>query len=195
MTKGIHDMLGLPRLDEVLEERESIYSTEPEDEYSDDDFPAVPQEHVEEYDLLSSLEDKLRHMEGEDHEKAMDEVYQEMLEHARNIMDLAFNTDERSRRGLMEIGAAMYKNVMDAKNSKRDSQLKLMGLIQSQRRLELDEKKWRSSITDSKGNPVPIPGDTTVSAQIIEEDRNEIIKRLIANRKKEEEDSETENQI
>jgi hypothetical protein len=148
----------------------------------------VPSDNYGEFDLLNSLEDKLKLMDGEDHEKAMDSVYEEMLDHARSIMDLAYNTDERSRRGLLEIGTSMYKNVMDAKNSKRDSQLKLLTLIQSQRRLEFEKNKWRMTLTDTKGQPVSLPGEIQATAQVIEADRNDIIKQMIASKKDPEEE-------
>lgn len=187
MTKGIHDMLNLPMLDEVLENKNVDYASEKTDPYGFDAEPDEDDDGSERYNLLAGLEDKLRNLEGEDHEKAMDEVYSEMLDHARSIMDLAYNTDVKSRRGLMEIAAAMYKNVMDAKNSKRDAQLKLMTLIQSQKRLDFEERKWRASLVDAKGKPLILPGEVTATAEVIEADRNDIIKQFIAKKKAAEE--------
>lgn len=191
MTKGIEKMLNLPHLADVMEDRDVDYEGNSEHENEDEaDFEpgllaGLPVSEIEHYDLVAALEEKLRDGEGADHEKAMDAIYTEMLTHARDIMDLSFNTDERSRRGLMEIATAMYKNVMDAKNSKRDAQLKLWDLIQKQKRLDFEEKKWRASMLEAKGKPGAIsePGAVQATVQVIEEDRNELIKRMIAQRK------------
>lgn len=127
---------------------------------------------------MKSVDLVLKTTEGTDHEKSMDEIYQETLDHSRSLMDLGFNTDERSRRGIFEIAASMYKNALDAKNSKRDAQIKLMKLIQDQKKQEFEEMKWRVERGEDVGRP--IEGSATLV-----EDRNELIKRLRADIKEE----------
>jgi phage-related minor tail protein len=90
-------------------------------------------------------------------------------------MDLAYNVDDRARRGILEIAVSMYKNTIDAKNSKREMQLKVMKLMQDQQKLDLDERKFRAD----QGEEVIETKSTIV------EDRNELIKRIRAQSKEE----------
>ena len=175
MTKGIADMLNIPHLDEVMK-KENVPYREPEEE----PIPVTaPRPMIaQEPDLMKSVDLVLKTTEGTDHEKSMDEIYEETLEHSRSLMDLGFNTDERSRRGIFEIATSMYKNALDAKNSKRDAQIKLMKLIQDQKRHEFEEMKWRVERGEDVGKP--IEGTATLI-----EDRNELIKRLRADIKEE----------
>lgn len=191
IPRGAQDTLNLPHLEDILKERGLDFRAkdgpEPnedgDDEEDDLDLPVMTPELAQEFDLLAGLEEKLRTLEGADHEKSMDAMYDEMLDHARSIMDLSYNTDERSRRGLMEIAAAMYKQVLDAKNSKRDAQLKLMQLLLSQRRLEFEKLKWKTSLTNKDGEPVQVPGEIQATATVVAQDRNELIKQMLAARR------------
>lgn len=194
IPRGAQDTLNLPHLEDILKERgldfrakdEPDIDEDDEDEEDDDlDLPTVTPELAEEFDLMAGLEDKLRTLEGTDHEKSMDAMYEEMLDQARSIMDLSYNTDERSRRGLMEIAAALYKQVLDAKNSKRDAQLKLMQILLSQRRLEFEKLKWKTSLVDKDGQPAVVPGEIQATATVVAQDRNELIKQMLAARKTE----------
>lgn len=181
-NKGITDMLNMPHLDEVLAENGVDYKEnalpeelpEPEQAVATTGDPGA---------LMAALDQSLKTLEGSDHAKAMDDIYRETLEHSRTLMDLGFNVDERSRRGIFEIATAMYKNALDAKNSKRDAQLKLMKLMLDQRKQEFDEKKWKAE----RGESVTLPGDDPVATAQVrerEEDRNELIKQMRAELKK-----------
>jgi hypothetical protein len=189
IPRGAQDALNLPHLEDILKERGVDFRAkdEPEtdeadevDEDEEHDLPMVTPQLAEEFDLMAGLEDKLRTLEGVDHEKSMDAMYEEMLDQARSIMDLSYNTDERSRRGLMEIAAALYKQVLDAKNSKRDAQLKLMQILLSQRRLEFEKLKWKTSLVDKDGQPTVVPGEIQATATVVSMDRNEFIKQKLA---------------
>lgn len=172
MTRGIEDMLNLPHMDEVLKSRGVDHLEDDLDEgVTATDEIAISQST----DLMDAAAQKLAMVEGTDHAKAMDVIYTETLEHSRNLMDLAYNVDERSRRGILEIAATMYKNAIDAKNSKRDMQLRVMKIMQDQQKLELDERKWRTEIGE----------EAVESRAVVIEDRNELIKQIRAQAKEE----------
>jgi hypothetical protein len=117
--------------------------------------------------------------EGKDHSEAMYKVFNETLKHAQDLMDLGFNIDTRSMRGIFEVATNMYNTAISAKNSKRDAQLKAMKLALDQRKLDLDEKRIKSQLNEPE-QPVLENGSGTV----IVEDRNALIKRIRENAKK-----------
>lgn len=173
MTRGISDMLNIPHLDDVMKKENVPYrdpSVEPETESQTVVHSAPPEKTL--MAVMDEVDLVLKTSQGTDHEKSMDEIFQETLEHSRSLMDLGFNTDERSRRGIFEIATSMYKNALDAKNSKRDAQLKLMKLITDQKKHEFEELKWRAERGESLG--------TVAGSATLVEDRNEIIRRLRA---------------
>lgn len=173
MTKGIADALGIPHLDDILKDEEIDFKSETTK------IVSPPVDVSGQITALEELDKKLKAEEGLDHGAAMDEIFDETLEHSRNLMDLGYNTDERSRRGIFEIATSMYKNALDAKNSKRDAQLKLMKLIQDQKKQDFEEMKWRAE----RGEHIA-PGGMAAGATLVE-DRNELIKRLRADAKAE----------
>ncbi len=175
MTRGIEDMLGIPHLDDILKAEKIAF----EEEVTRTTTPDIDLD--QQLTALQEIDENIKTSEGLDHARAMDEVYEETLEHSRNLMDLGFNTDERSRRGIFEIATSMYKNALDAKNSKRDSQLKLMKLIQDQRKQDFEETKWRAS----RGENLPGSTGTGITATLVE-DRNALIRRLREDINKEE---------
>jgi hypothetical protein len=166
--RGIEDMLNLPHLDDMMKENGVDFA---EDELSAEDNEVIN----ESMNLMDMAAQKLASVEGTDHAQAMDTIYKETLDHSRNLMDLAYNVDERSRRGILEIATSMYKNAIEAKNSKREMQLKVMKIMQDQQKLDLDEKKFRAE----QGN------DIVETKSMIVEDRNELIKRIRAQAKEE----------
>jgi hypothetical protein len=170
MTRGITDMLGLPPLDEVLKQHGIDPNEEPEEDFTPEEDDALAEMTA----LVSNPDTKLKIAEAEDHSKAMDVIHKETLDHSRSLMDLAYNVDERSRRGIFEIGVAMYKNAIDAKNSKRDAQLKLMKLIQDQQKLDLDERRFKIENGQAEVN-----SDVAFVA-----DRNSLIQQVLDEQKK-----------
>lgn len=174
MTKGIEDMLNLPHLDDILKENEVDFKSAvvlpgQEEESTTPMIPAAPSDS----EMLKSLERALQTLEGNDHGKAMDTIFQETLDHSRALMDLGYNLDDRSRRGIFEIATSMYKNAIDAKNSKRDAQLKLMKMLLDQRSQEFKERQWKAERGEDD------PGEIKATATLVE-DRNELIKRMRA---------------
>jgi hypothetical protein len=166
--RGIEDMLNLPHMDDMLKSKGVSHLDEELDEV---DELAVN----ESISLMEMAAQKLASVEGTDHANAMDVIYKETLQHSRELMDLAYNVDERSRRGILEIATSMYKNAIDAKNSKRELQLKMMKIMQDQQKIDLDEQKFRAEM-----------GEHVVESKAtIIEDRNELIKRIRAQAKEE----------
>ncbi len=169
MTKGIEDMLNIPHLDDILKAEKIAF----QEEVTRTTTPEIDLDAQSQMLAVQEIDNSIQTTETHDHARAMDEVYAETLEHSRNLMDLGFNTDERSRRGIFEIATSMYKNALDAKNSKRDAQLKLMKLLADQRKQSFEEMKWRAE----RGERVDAPGSAAATATLVE-DRNDIIKRL-----------------
>lgn len=150
MTKGIHDFFDLPEMDKA---------------FGPGDVDPVAEALVSSLDA-GAMTDKLAGMDGRDHGEAMDKVFDETLKHAQSIMDLGFNIDHARAARMFEVGATMYKVAVDAKNSKRDAQIKTMELILKQQKHELEKR--------IAGEASP----ETMDAAVVVEDRNELIKRL-----------------
>lgn len=172
IQKGMQEMLGLPLLEDILRDQ-GVEPLDPEE------TPMDEQDNSEKsvnntLDMADRFERDMMTVGGVDHGKSLDNIYKETFEHARTLMDLAYNVDERSRRGLAEIAASMYKNAMDAKNSKRDMELKFLKLKQDERKQELEEAKFRNQ----KGEI-----DNVDSSVVIVADRNELIRKAIAESK------------
>lgn len=144
MTRGIEEMLGLPPTPGPGQG----YGTTPE----------AP---------MSPAESQLAMVDGRDHAEAMDTIYQDTLRHARDIMELGFNIDHARAARMFEVGAAMFGRAIDAKNSKRDAQIKAMRLALDQRKLEILEKQG--------GDPKAIEGDASI---LVTDDRNSLIRHI-----------------
>jgi hypothetical protein len=162
---GITDMLNLPSLDEVLKERGI-------------DVNAAPVEPDEQkinqtIEKLHDLSSRMAMAQGTDHTDAMDELYKEIVTHARDLMAYGFNIDSPRARGIFEVAATMYGHAMSAVNAKRDAQIKTMRLALDQKKVDLEEKR-----TDYMIGQQAATIDT--SNTIVVEDRNELIKRLRA---------------
>src|SRR5206468_2670849 len=82
-------------------------------------------------------------IQGQDHSDAMDKVYKETLKHAQDIMDLGFNIDHARAARMFEVASAMYGRAIEAKDKKRDAQLRALKLAMEQQKLELDETRLR----------------------------------------------------
>lgn len=165
MTKHLSDTLGLPSLEDALREQGALPPAR-EPEYEDDDEQAAE-------DISARAAKRLAEVGGEDHANAMDKLHGEVMQHARDLMDLGFNMEHARARGIFEQAANFYKIGLDAKNSKRDAQLKAMRLVLDQRRVEIEERRAASET----GEPV---GGATVTGVLLTSDRNELLKALKA---------------
>lgn len=110
-------------------------------------------------------------MKGGDHNKSMDEIYDEALDVAKKIVDMGMNIDPSRAPRILEVGNQYFKTALDAKTSKRDAQLKLMQLIQNQKKLELEERKLNGEL----GKNPTLEGEV-----VYEGDRNKLLKILKA---------------
>ena len=176
MTQGIERLLDLPSMEDILREKGalpqnmSLEVTEEEQEYENIPDSAL----MRTVELAQQAQARLDMVEGKDHADAMDKLYNETLKHAQDLMDLGFNIDVPRARGVFEVATMMYGRSIEAKNSKRDAQLRSMKLALEQRKLDLDEKKLKAQLGETITEPKTIDGEATV----IREDRNELIKRL-----------------
>lgn len=165
MTQGIEDFLNLPRLEDALREDGTHPYNNSEDANLDED--------MEISSLLSDVEKEIERSSGTDHEEAMDKIFEETLQHARDLVSMGFNIDIPRARGIFEQANAMYGRALEAKNSKRDAQLKLMKVLLDKRKLDMEERKLLASNPDISNLSTP-----TETESVIIEDRNTLIEML-----------------
>jgi hypothetical protein len=173
MTKGvinenIIDMLNLRPLDEILKEKGVDNDTQAETEAEPPDV-----EMQQSVAALRDLTAKQALLEGTDHAEAMDDLHDEILQHARDMMVYGFNIDHPRARGIFEIAATLYGHAINTKNAKRDAQLKSLKLTLDKKRVELEEKRT-IHIVGGTGNTQGSNNEDS----ILVEDRNELLRRL-----------------
>ncbi len=139
------------------------------------DLPELTDENINE--MVSSIQGTLG--SDKDHEKSMDLIYSETLEHAYSVMQMAINADPRSRSSLIEKSNMLYNTALTAKNSKKDAQLKVLKYELDRRKIELEELKYQNEVGDG---PKP-DGDAIVI------DRNELLRRFMEQEKNDSDDS------
>lgn len=147
MTRGIEEMLNLPDMGDMLQEPDL------------DNHTTTPSN--------LNQNDHLAMVEGLDHSEAMDALYTETLRHARDVMDMGFNIEPTRSARMFEVATGLYGKAMEAKNSKRDAQLKTMKLALEQRKLEILENQNKSAANTIESN-----------GHIIISDRNDLIKQM-----------------
>lgn len=164
MTQGIEDMLNLPSMEEVFgKTKEPVQDSEEiavEDEGLQNAVAVF-----EEAEKVIALKDAKG---GDGHAQSMDAIHDEMLEAAQTLMKMGHNVDQRSAATIFEKAVMLYKGALDAKNSKRDMQLKALKLILDQKKLELEEKKVKAELGEKE-----IDSEYTIL-----EDRNELIRKI-----------------
>lgn len=138
-----------------------------------DDTNDISEDNQEIADILDAASN-LERIEGTDHEVAMDKLYDETLQHAKDLMDMGFNVDLPRARGIFEVATLMYGKALEAKNSKRDAQLKLMKLMLDKRKLDMDERKLLNAL-----GVKTIEGDGVKETEgVVVEDRNSLIEMI-----------------
>jgi hypothetical protein len=110
--------------------------------------------------------------EGGDHTRDMDTVFNEILGHARDMMEYGYNVDPPRARGIFEVAATMYGHAMSAANAKRDAQLKTIRIALEKRRVDLEEKRTNHVVGQFAATSED-DGHT-----IVVEDRNDLLRRL-----------------
>lgn len=142
--------------------------------------PMTPSVEVSEVDLESANHAAmLREIEHKilmdmDHADKMDVVFNETLQRSRDLMDLAFDAEPRSQRGLFEVATAMYGNAINAKNSKRSMQIDILKHITTQQKLEHEKDKTKKL----KGPEAPVAGEITDNKKGELLDRNALLKEV-----------------
>lgn len=160
MTKHLDNTFGLPHLDDLLKEDGVLESSSTEIIATEEDAQA----------MIAGMQHRMAQadeFDGKDHADAMDEIFQETLRHAQNIMDTGFNVDPARAPRWFEVAGGIYKIALDAKNSKMEAKLKAQQVKLNQQKLELDKR----SMGDHTGETVNVEGRVV-------EDRNELILRL-----------------
>jgi hypothetical protein len=175
MSKSIQDALDLPTLENLLRtSAPGASDMESEPEINEDgEVDTTPQNELSAQvgNALASnplIDEDHAAKEARDHETSMDKMYDETIQHSRDLMDLGYNVDTRSAGRIFETAATMYKIALDSKNSKRKAQLDLMKIYQEQQKIDIVEKNKGGG--DHNG-----PIDT---GSVIIEDRNEILRQL-----------------
>lgn len=156
MSKGLSDTLNIKSLDEILKESEI-------------------EEYIEEEDDSPSDGSLMRFKEMTNNEfaKDMKDVYDTALEISKNMVELGNNIDPARAPRFFEVAAQHLKIAIDASHSNRDAQLRLMKLIQDQRKLELEELRVKTELGDTSNLPTDI---------IMVEDRNKLLQQLRQNK-------------
>jgi hypothetical protein len=157
MNKMIEHTLGLPSMEDFLSEDDDSFDNDEANQASLDTAVA----------LADAAANQLLIQDGDGHAEAMDVIHKDTLKHARDLVDLGYNVDQRSAATIFEKATMMYKVALDSKDSKRKYQLEAMKLMQNQRKLELDEQRLRFEMGEQS-----IETTTTII-----EDRNDLIKR------------------
>lgn len=159
MTKHLDNAFGLPHLDDLLKE-EGVLPARAEE------APPVDTQAI--VAGLHRAQKAVDMMDGTDHAKSMDEIFAETLDHARKVADLGYNIDPARAPRMFEVATGLFKVALDAKNSKRDAQLKAMQLMINQQKFELEKQQMTGEQAEN----------TVETKGIVVEDRNELIKRL-----------------
>jgi hypothetical protein len=166
MTKHLDNAFGLPHLDDLMREEGAIEATQVE--------PVITEEEANQ--LVSGMKhavSQAQDVDTADHAKSMDQIYDETLDYAQKVMDLGFNIDPARAPRMFEVANGLYKTAVDAKNSKMEAKFKAQQLLLNKMKLELD----RQSGGGEGGS------DAIETKGIMTEDRNELIKRLVAQKK------------
>jgi hypothetical protein len=107
-----------------------------------------------------------------DHTRELHDVFNEVLGHARDLMEFGFNVDPPRAGRIFEIAGQFYGHAISAVNAKRDAQLKTIRLALEKRRVDLEEKRTNHVV----GQFAATSEDD--GATIIVEDRNDLLRRL-----------------
>ncbi len=171
MSRTIQEALDLPTLEDLLKGPQET-----------DDDDALTEEQMMEAEANADVDALTTALgsnivarpdpdaeEAKDHAENTDDIFGQTLQHAQDLMDLGYNVDTRSAGRIFETAANMYKIALDAKNSKRDAQLKNM-------KLKLENEKLKAMIRQKSGES----GEIIEQEAVVMADRNDLIKKLRA---------------
>lgn len=169
MSRTIQEALDLPTLEDLLKAPRET-----------DDHDVLTEEQLIEAENNAEIDDLTEALstnvsvkidpdasEAKDHADSTDDIYGQTIQHAQDLMDLGYNVDTRSAGRIFETAAGMYKLALDAKNSKRDAQLKLQ-------KLKLENEKLKAMMRQKSGES----GEIIEQEAVIIADRNDLIKKI-----------------
>jgi hypothetical protein len=162
MSKSIQDALDLPTIENLLKSNADEVAT-----VTADTEDTALCDAIAAGGITPEMADE---REAKDHSDSMDNIYDEALQHAKDLMDLGYNVDTRSAGRIFENSANMFKIAIEAKNSKRKAQLDTIKSKQEQQKINIIERR-------SKGENDQTDGSIDTGSVIVE-DRNELIRRL-----------------
>lgn len=150
MTRKLQETLNLPDLEDILKEQSG------------------PDPELEKFaERLDAAERATAMVDGRDHAEGCDTIFKETLDHSRALMDLGYNIDVARAPRIFKAAAEMYKVALDAKNAKRDAELKRLKLAMDQKLVELKEQEVTGKT------------QTLDDSTLIIDDRNELIKSIL----------------
>jgi regulator of replication initiation timing len=167
MSRTIQEALDLPTLEDLLkapretDEGEIITDEMLEEAQANNDVEQLT--HALGNNAVAKVDPD--EIEAKDHADNTDDIFGQTLQHAQDLMDLGYNVDTRSSGKIFETAATMYKIALDAKNAKRDAQLK-------NKKLKLENDKLRAMLGQKTSD------DIVESEAVVIADRNDMIKRL-----------------
>lgn len=169
MSRTIQEAFDLPALEDLLK---APRETDDDDSLTEEDLIAAEgNSDVDALTVALEANNSPRadpdEAEAKDHAENTDDIFGQTLQHAQDLMDLGYNVDTRSAGRIFETAANMYKIALDAKNSKRDAQLKNM-------KLKLENDKLKAMIRQKSGEG----GEVIEQEAVIIADRNDLIKKL-----------------
>ena len=190
MNKKLEKTFDLPSMEDVLNDQQSVESTdESTDESSDKEKTIVhDSDKVGHYDreevvkeeadsevnikralsVAEKIDKALPQVKDlESHDKDMDGYATDAMNSFRELMDLGMNSEARHAGKFFEVAQTMMKNAIEAKNAKADKKLRM---------IELQLKKQRVDQWDSKGSS----GDEVIEGEgFVVGDRNKLLDQLI----------------
>lgn len=180
MNKKLEKTFDLPSMEDVLNDQQSVESTDESTDESSDKAGHYDREEVvkEEADSEVNIKRALSVAEKidkalpqvkdlESHDKDMDGYATDAMNSFRELMDLGMNSEARHAGKFFEVAQTMMKNAIEAKNAKADKKLRM---------IELQLKKQRVDQWDSKGSS----GDEVIEGEgFVVGDRNKLLDQLI----------------
>lgn len=121
-------------------------------------------------DMLANLKAPERYdstLGDVDHASSMDDLTTEMVGHAREITEMAFNSEPTLAAKLLAVSANLYKSAVSAKTQKRDAQIAALKILLEDRKVKVAERAIGG--LDAKS--------AVIDGQMLKGDRNEILRQ------------------
>lgn len=177
MTRGLEDLLGLPHLTDIIKEQKAAEEKAPFDDLTDDEM----RELLEQARILRLQKAMIK--DNVEHHTSMTDLEKDLLENAETMMEMAYNSDPRSMRGMLEVANAAKRNAIDAINSKHDAKVKSEKIALERDKLLIAREKLallKLKLQHEMGQAAPESPQATIT---VVEDRNDVIRRLREERK------------